>query len=354
MSQQQIANCLRHGELVSVMQRMCPPEIYWLFEFLFPSTSIQMSDDGKFNLLQLIEEAVGPAQFANLCAIKGNVVATGASINLESVTAPRVFEERHVGVCDTDGLIINPNNGMEFKSWQEKLDFVQANRAKIFTKRLRKRLALMAAELLATGKMTIDGENVEKTVIDFGRDPDNTVLIDAADKWTAADSNPIRMLDAIVKNVFHCEETAGVVDVLLSHESEWALKDNEQVMKLLKLAGENRCMDCGQIDLNLFPQGVKLLGEDYIGRLGKYRFWGVSENMVGCEFLDSADVHLVLRDAFKPIRGYGAIKDIYGLHRETAYFSQSVNRHGIKQEFESRPLPIPGNINATAVLKGVV
>ncbi len=352
MSQQQIANCLRHGELVSVMQRMCPPEVYWLFEFLFPSTSIRMSDDGVFNLLQLIEQTIGPAQFANLCAIKGNVVATGASVNLETVTAPRIFEEGHLGVCDTDGLIINPNTGREFASWQEKLDYAQANKAMLFTKRLRKRLALMSSELLVHGKMIIDGENIERFEIDFGRNPDNTVMIDAADKWTEADADPLEMLDAIVAEVFECE-TEGLVDVLLSQKAWSAFRNHSKIKELLKLQGDSKCIDC-QLRMELFPKGTRVLGQRLVASLDAYNFWLVGKHVVGYENMDANDVYLVIRDAFKPIRGYGAIKDMFGLHRETAYFSQEVKRHGIKQEFESRPLPIPGNINATAVLKGVV
>lgn len=354
MSQQQILNCLQYGELVSVTARECPPQVYWLYEYFFPQSSMRMSDDGVFNILQMIQENVSPAQFANLCAVKGNVVNTGAAISLESVKAPLIYEEGHLGVCDVDNTLINTMNGSKLENFQQRLDYSQAKVLANQTVRLRKRLNLMAAELLVSGTLTIQGENVDNTVIDFARNPDNTVVLDPADKWCAENptESPLDMLDTIVENVFECED--GTVDVLWKNSKmSKAFRNHPVIVEMMKKQGKSKCEDCW-LNLDDHPRGTAVKGQRLIAEIDGYRFWEVGERTIGSELMDENDLYLAIREEAKPIRGYAAILDMNGLHREPMMQTQTVKRKGIKWEFESRPLPFFANINATAVVKGVI
>ena len=354
MSQQQILSALKYGELVSVTARECPPQVYWLYEYFFPRSTMRMSDDGQFNILQMIQENVSPAQFANLCAVKGNVVATGASISLETVKAPLIYEEGHLGVCDVDNTLINTENGSELTTFGQRLDYTQAKVLANQTVRLRKRLNLMAAELLVSGTLTIQGENVDNTVIDFGRNPDNTVMLDPAERWCVANptESPLDMLDSIVEEVFECE--SGTVDVLWKNSKmSKAFRNHPVIVAKMKQQGESKCEDCW-LKVDDMPRGTKVKGQKLIAEIDGYRFWEVGNRTVGAELMDENDLYLVVREEAKPIRGYAALLDMNGLHREPMMQSQKVQRKGIKWEFESRPLPFFANINATAVIKGVI
>lgn len=354
MSQEQILNCLNYGELVDITTRECPPQLYWLYEYFFPQSSMRMSDDGVFNLLQIIEDNTTPAQFANLCAVKGNVVETGASVSLESVKAPLIYEEGHLGVCDVDNTLINTKTGGRLETFEDRLDYSQARVLENQMVRLRKRLNIMVAELLVHGTLTIDGENVERTVIDFGRNPDNVVVLDDADRWCVDDpaESPLDQLDAIVEEVFECED--GTIDVLWKGNNiTKAFKNHKAIVDQLKRQGESKCEEC-MLKVDQYPRGTNIKGQKLIAQIDGYRFWEVGKRTVGAELMEDDAIYLAIREEVKPIRGYAAIKDMNGVHRDPMMMSQTVKRKGIKWEFESRPLPFFANINATAVIKNVV
>ena len=359
-TQKQLSYCLKEGEILDIMLRECPPEVYWLWEFLFPANRVRMSENGQFNMLEIMMNSVGPATFSSLCTPKATTVNSGQEMSLETFTAPLIYEETPMAVCDTDEYVVHPETGMMFNSWAEKVQYVQALKAGVLMKRLRKRMELMAAEILKEGKLNIRGPNVEDMVIDFGRDANNEIVIDPADRFCADTSSPLDLLDDIVSEVFLCEGE-GTIDVIFSQKGYKAFRNHKQIVALLE-ADSNACQGC-LLDMEMYPRGTTVVGQRSVGSIGNYNFW-VSEGKMnmpdgagGFEMtrtLEQDDVYLVMRDAFKGTRGYGMIKTMRGIMPGTVSLPATDSDDCIMQKLKARPLPIPGNINATAVLKGVV
>ena len=97
--------------------------------------------------------------------------------------------------------------------------------------------------------------------------------------------------------------------------------------------------------------------------IGQLRLWVFDGRMnvpdgaggfTSTTILDEDDVHLVMRDAFMGMRGYGGIKSMTGRIMDgQTMFDTKVEDECLMQSVKTRPLLIPGNVNATIVLKGV-
>ena len=266
ISQQELACCLPQGELIYAMDKLCPPEIYWLAEWLFPRGNVRYSANGQFNLINIMQQAVGPATFSSLCKPQATVVTTGETLQLDQVQAPLIYEKTPMDVCSTDDYRVHPKTGMPFPEteagWREKIQYVQAQRGSTLVQRIRKRMELMAAEILTSGTVTIDGPNIQKTMIEYGRDPNNTVVVDPADRWCADTSMPLDMLDDVISQLFCCEGD-GTTDVLMSTKVYKMLRNHKQIQDMLT-ADSASCQGC-LLDMEQYPYGTKCIGQRYVG-----------------------------------------------------------------------------------------
>lgn len=366
ITQNELACCMQHGQLLSVTMKECPQELYWLYEFLFPNSNdrIRYHPNGKFNMIETMENAVGPAMFSSLCSPKATTVNTGESLSMESIEIPLIYEDTPMTVCETDSYQINPSTGQPFAEtdWAGKIRYLQPRRANALIKRVRKRMEIIAAEILTTGCANICGENIEDMTIDYGRDANNEITIAPADSWCTNTSMPLDMVDELVNSIMCCEGD-GIIDWIMSRKLWKLLRNHQQIVDLMSKDAAASCQGC-LVDISEHPYGSKCIGQELVGSTGRHRFWVYDGGMQMPDgaggftyqsLLNEDDLYLVMRDSFMGMRTYGGMKSMTGqvMGGTQPMMWADVSDECLTQSLKVRTLPLPGNVNATMVIKGV-
>lgn len=155
--------------------------------------SNQRFHNTKFIDVETILKSEAIAGFVAPC-VRGEAVGDPGSridsfapayIKLEKNIVPCNYMERLPGEPYNSGLTPQRRMMMDLQRMQMDLEW-----------RIKRRLELMAAEALIYGTATIQGDGYPLRVVDFGRDPGNTIVNIAADYWSAGTSKPVKQIEA--------------------------------------------------------------------------------------------------------------------------------------------------------------
>ena len=209
---------------------------------------------------------------------------------------------------------------------------------------IRRRWNQMAAEVLQTGALTITGENYPTRLVDFERDPLNTVVLAGTTAWNGADADPWGNFTAWNQRVY--ESGSPGRDVVMGRNASAALFANEKFRE----AFETRRGSNAQMELyntvgspvvyhGTIPGGLNLFtyGDNYDDNMG---------NKV--EYLDPDDVLLI--GDIGGVRAFGAIMDRKAGFAPVAMFPkmwENEDPSALYLMTQSAPMMVPTNVNSS-------
>lgn len=191
--------------------------------------------------------------------------------------------------------------GGEFTPEQRiELDIATEVAAKLL--RLERRLEWMAVQALYFGSVTIKGEQYPETVVTFGRDSGNTVVLTGGNKWGESGVSPLKLL-----HQWSDAAETPITDWYMTADAYAIFRDHEDTVKRLELVRGTSTLQ---------PDAVLSRDLVMMGMIDGFRIWVIPKINVTSE--DGTTVRLVpdgtvlgVADAyFEGVRHFGAIQDL--------------------------------------------
>jgi Phage major capsid protein E len=216
---------------------------------------------------------------------------------------------------------------------------------------LTRRLEWMAARVLSTASLVVEGEGFPTALIDFGRDPSLTVAKVSTSKWTpanvvAGNANPTADIETWQSMVLK-KSGAKVVDIIFT-PSAWRGFIADPLLKGSIIWP--RSASAG----NVIDPGPRIdTGAVFKGRWGQYDLWLYND-----WFVDDSDVeHPMLVDGtilmagpdLMGTRGFGIILDPDFNYASLAFAPKTWTSKDPGQRYlmmQSSPIIIPSRVNA--------
>jgi hypothetical protein len=216
---------------------------------------------------------------------------------------------------------------------------------------LTRRLEVMAAEVLRTGKATIKGDGYASVVVDFGRVAGQTLTLSSPNKWSDSGVKPLDNLEDWALTVAQaCGAT--VTDVVFTVGAWRKFRENQAAQDAIDT-------QLGQLANFQIPiasvEGLEFKGTIGGKRLWVYTGWYVDPD-TGSEVSIIADgwVILVAQNGLLGTRHYGAIRDEQAGFQAREFFSKSWFVEDPPVRFlmmQSAPLIVPYRPNASMAVK---
>jgi hypothetical protein len=214
---------------------------------------------------------------------------------------------------------------------------------------LTRREEVMAAELLQTGKLVIEGEKYTRQQLDFKRDA--SLKINAAKLWSDPTSLPLNDLAAV--NAVMLPLVGSIAtDVIMSPVAWGHFSNNAQVTgRILNWRSVNQ-------EPTLQLRGIDSEGAIPMGTIDNYNIfvyagWYIDPMTGTTKKIWADDLVLVVSRYIGGVRCYGAIKDTQAGFRAVRYYSKSWIEEDPPLRFimmQSAPLPVPTRINASGII----
>ena len=212
--------------------------------------------------------------------------------------------------------------------------------------RLERRFDWMATKAMLDGKITVQGRGYEATVVDFGRNANNEVVLSGGQRWGQAGVSPLEML-----HDWSGKTETPVSDFYLSADAYAMLRKDPEVQKR---------MDTNMRGTNTISNDA-ILGRDMtlMGVLDGFRIWVVPNVQVQhedgvVEALFPAKTVLGVSDqSFVGVRHFGAIRDVGAIKNGVSrgmYHVKSWEENDPSGQIillQSAPLMVPYRPNAT-------
>lgn len=227
------------------------------------------------------------------------------------------------------------------------------------------RLEQMAAETIRTGKIILESADYEKNEVDFGRDPDHSVVLTGADKWDSPTSDPLDDIEEWGQMIF-IASGASANDVLMAADvwktlrARMAEKDSNgdptpfaaKCKLQLDMTLASLTLAKAEFGPMVIREGVRL-----VALFGEYRLWIHSDKYQDPEtgeevdLLPAGEVVMAARGAVEGVRHFGAIKDFKANLRPIPFFVKSWEEDtDVSVRYimgQSAPLLVPYRPNAT-------
>jgi len=216
---------------------------------------------------------------------------------------------------------------------------------------LTRRLEVMAAEVLRTGKATITGEGFPGVVVDFGRAVGHTLTLGAGSKWGDAGVKPLNNLEDWALTVAQASG-ATVTDVLFTVGAWRKFRENTDAQNAIDT-------QLGQLANFQIPI-ASVEGLEFKGTIGGKRLWVYTgwyvDPQTGTEVAIIQDgwVILVAQNGLLGTRHFGAIRDEQAGFQAREFFSKSWFVEDPPVRFlmmQSAPLVVPYRPNASMAVQ---
>jgi hypothetical protein len=306
----------------------------FLLERYFPQTQTEQSEEIHFDVMdgkRRISPFVSPLVEGQIVASPGYRTGTFKPAYIKD---KRVFDmnrplKRSAGEPLGGNLApMDRLRAMIARDTQDQLDM------------LARRLEVMAGEVMATGKIVVVGDKYPATLVDFGRNPANTIV--ANPLWSAAGAKP---LDDLALWSMSNLQTNGVAlnDVVMTADVWPYFRENTQVhdrLDMYRTVGGPPSVQPGVP----VTEGGTYMGAIDNFNLYVYSGWYV-DPMDGIEkpILPAGTV-LLTSPQMDGVRAYGAIRDEEAGLQATPYFMKSWVEQDPSVRFimmQSAPLLVP-------------
>lgn len=164
----------------------------------------------------------------------------------------------------------------------------------------------MAAQAVLTGSVTVEGEDYEKQVVDFGRAAANSITLSGAAKWDAVDPETYDPTDDITN---WAENATGNINTIVMGKTAWSkfysfksVKDNLDTRR-----GSSSEMETATKDL-----GMVVSFKGYFGDVAIWVYTGqyIDAETGNKEYYMPVGKILLGNSSYDGIRCYGAIQDV--------------------------------------------
>jgi hypothetical protein len=216
---------------------------------------------------------------------------------------------------------------------------------------LTRRLEVMAAEVLRSGKATITGEGFPGVVVDFGRAVGHTITLGAGSKWGDAGVKPLNNLEDWALTVAQASG-ATVTDVLFTVGAWRKFRESTDAQNAIDT-------QLGQLANFQIPI-ASVEGLEFKGTIGGKRLWVYTgwyvDPQTGTEVAIIQDgwVILVAQNGLLGTRHFGAIRDEQAGFQAREFFSKSWFVEDPPVRFlmmQSAPLIVPYRPNASMAVQ---
>jgi hypothetical protein len=330
--------------LTTVVQSMLGNPSF-LIDRYFPATQTETAEEIHFDVIdgkRRIAPFVSPLVEGQIVADRGYKTTTYKPAYIKD---KRVFDmnrplKRSAGEPIGGGSMspMDRMRAMLAMSLQDQLDM------------LRRRMEVMAGQVLSIGKLTITGEKYPTAILDFGRSPANMPI--AAKLWSDPTALPLSDLDTWAMQVL---QATGVMltDVLMTPDVWSVFQTNPQVKDHLTI-----WRSLGQ-QPSLSGNAPILEGGVYMGNIGTYNIYVYSGWYVdptdGSEHpILPAGSCILTSPALEGVKAYGAIRDEEAGLQAMPYFVKSWIEPDPSVRFimmQSAPIVVPYRPNASLSAK---
>lgn len=216
---------------------------------------------------------------------------------------------------------------------------------------LTRRLEVMAAEVLRTGKATITGDGYESVLVDFGRAAGHTITLGVGSKWGDTNVKPLDNLEDWALTVARASG-ATVTDVVFTVAAWRKFRENTEAQKAIDL-------QIGQTANFQIPV-ASIEGLEFKGIIGGKRLWVYTgwyvdpQTDTETEIIPDGWVILVAANGLLGTRHYGAIRDEQAGFQAREFFSKSwfVEDPPVRYLMtQSAPLIVPYRPNASMAVQ---
>lgn len=262
-----------------------------------------------------------------------------------------------------DKRVFNPNNRFKRRAGEKiggsltpeqrlaaAVNFALSEQLEMWTRRLE----VMAAEAIRTGKLVLEGEDYPKVEVDFGRDPSLEVVLAGADLWSAGTSTPADDIEEWGQAIFDASNGLVAKDVLMASDVWKALRaritaENSPLKKLFDLTAAGLQQARAEFGPILIEDGVRL-----VAVMGDYRLWVVSskyQEIDGTtrEILPAGEVVMASKGV-QGVRHFGAIQDLKAGIQPKEFFVKSWEDEDPSVRYilgQSAPLTVPYRTNGS-------
>lgn len=336
-------------------------------------------------MLSLVEHMPSPSTFWLNLAFKEQINFTDATIDFDKIkggrriapfVAPTVQGKvmRDLGY-DTKSFVpaylkpkhvVDPSRLLTRKAGEpyggsmtpaQRRDVIIADNVKTQKEMIIRRWELMAAEAILDGVVTVSGDDYDTKVVDFGRDPGQSVTLTGTDRWSDSTSKPYQDLEAwSVQTSRLCGY--AIRDWILGSDAWNALMAHPDTKDLLdrNIANGGATLQAGPGNIPDDGAIVELKGTVGVGiRIWTYQDIYDDDDGNPVEVMPSDCVVGINPAGLRGVRCFGAILDAQAGFQAQEIFAKDWFNEDPSVEYvmsQSAPLMVPKEANAT--VKAVV
>lgn len=230
---------------------------------------------------------------------------------------------------------------------EQRIQYLVAQTLADHKEQIQRRMEVMAAECLRTGKVTVSGDSYDTQVVDFGRHADLTIVKTTGTKWGDAGVKPLDDLQAWAQLALR-RSGAMPIDVTMDIDSWKIFRADATVEKridLLRATGGNSLNLGAQI-----KEGGVFMGNVDGFNIWVYSGWYLDDARVEQPILPSGTVIMGHGAQMEGVRAYGAIRDEEAGYQAVELFSKSWVEKDPSLRLvltQSAPLVVPTRVNAS-------
>lgn len=353
-----VMNCYESHEIVSMVNKERLPTDFFL-NYAFPSANTIITDADKVVLTRYTESQPCMAPYTDPCGPGVALKRPETAADLSEIAPPTIKLKDVVTTCDGEERRIDPKTGLFIRNHADRMAAEVAEKSATMRNAIIERMRYTAAQILHNGSYTISGDDVKTTILDFKRDPKLTLdlVADAGDTWNLPTTDPLDLFEAI-SEVMMCYGISGLIDIIHTPASwAWYKKHEELDRRDFNYGGGRELSANTGVETFNY---VQFKGSD-----GSFRHWVVNqkayiENADGnkemVDMIPNGSILMVQQQAFagKPV--FGGIKRVDGTTvMQSVWYKDKIDEDCEVRKLQawSRPMLIPGNVNASACIQVV-
>lgn len=327
-------------QLADLVRPLDRPQQF-LTSLFFPTPRLFETRRIDFHVLNMAREVakfVHPDSSARAVSERGSKIDSFDPAYIKQLTAVTPSTMLDILPGEVYGGELSPQQRRAMRIAQITLDHEAA---------IARRVEVMASTILATGAITVTGDDYPTQTVSFGRAGGQTVGLTTTARWGETGVSPMANLRTWAGLV--SSSSGASVDTCVMGDEAWELALAEEAFRERL---DNRSQVPTQVQMMLTAKGEEAWGT-YQGRIGSIDYWTYSQPYTADgSTLNVMHQHGVILGSPRQMMGvvgYGAILDMEAL-MPAVFWSKMFTENNPSRLFiesASAPLPIPPRVNAS-------